>query len=747
VTPAERLLPQVALAITLAAGVWAACAALLALAVGHPEGVDSAAFLLAFAVLLPVAVAVVARGGPLAAADTTVLSTLAGIAAAGLALVLAAAKLVDELAGDEVRSSVVLLVAAIAWLAAAAILVGRARRGLPPLVGGPGAPAFPAWLPLALVPVLAVVLAWDALPGPGTLLLSLLLGAALLAAYHLLRPGELLGRGAAIAIDVAAVGAILLLVSDVSVFTFEAQSWGLQLHHNSLLGPVNDVAGGRSMLIDTYAIYGVGSAYFLAVVFELLPLGYGAFGLLVAAALAIMYAAAYAILRLAGASQPLAVTAMAAAVVSSVYSTIGTPATFPSLGILRWGFGYLLVLLAVVSVRNERWAPAVRIGGAAIVGISSIWSFEVFVYTGATYLALAIYEVASRRPEEGWLPSLAKLLAPAAAACVVAHLALTGWTLAREGELPDWGPYFGIVREYSSGPYNRIVAPPWWVGIPVAAFLFASAVAVAAVVARLPRFVSENRAALVAIAGLTVFALATFTYGVRFSSEDYVARWDLPAVMVMALWVHLAWRSRLARPARLAIAATAFWIAALLIVAGWDHLEREAGRTPLIAGLPGNGRSVESEVSRVWGNPEVQPRAATAEGLLDRYWPDQKRALVLLHPDVSVEALMRSERINLLPVSFFLADEIVAEERWGQVRPVIDEIEPGTLMLTEGFYLSPGATRDYIHAGSGPLSLEQMVIDRIRERFRLRPVVRENVGFDPVMGDDELVVVRLVPRG
>lgn len=200
-------------------------------------------------------------------------------------------------------------------------------------------------------------------------------------------------------------------------------------------------------------------------------------------------------------------------------------------------------------------------------------------------------------------------------------------------------------------------------------------------------------------------------------------------------------------PARTALAATGFWLAALLIVAGWPHLEREAGRTPLIAALPDNGRSVESEVSRAWGNPEVQPRSPAAEMLLDRYWADEDQALVLLHPDLSVEALMRTGRVNLLPVSDFLADNLVAEERWEQVRPAVDAIEPGTLMLTERFYLTPGATRDYVDAGSGPLALEQMVIDRIRERFRLRPVAAENVGFDPLMGDDELVVVRLVPRG
>jgi hypothetical protein len=68
-------------------------------------------------------------------------------------------------------------------------------------------------------------------------------------------------------------------------------------------------------------------------------------------------------------------------------------------------------------------------------------------------------------------------------------------------------------------------------------------------------------------------------------------------------------------------------------------------------------------------------------------------------------------------------------------------------MLTEHFYLEDGAMRDYVTPASPPLELEQLVIDRIRERFRLRPVATEEVGFDPVMGDDALVVVRLEPKG
>ena len=741
----DRLLPQVALAVTVAAGVWVAFAALLPIAIGHSEGVDLAAFAFAFAILLPVAVVVVARGGPLGAASSRLVSGLAAIAAVGLALALVLAKVADEIGGGEEAHSAILLGLIGLWFVA--VLRGRVGNGsVPPwLAAVDGGRA--AWLPLLVVPVLLVVLAWDVRPNAGQVVLSLILAAVLLAADRLLRRVEPAGRWGTIAIDLVAAAAIVLLLADVTVFTPEAAAWGLQLHHDSVLGPVNDVLGGREMLVDTYSIYGVGSVYFLAGLFEVVPLGYGSFGILVGAGLAVMYAGAYALLRAAGCSQALALGAMAAAVASSVYTTIGSPATFPSLGVLRWGFGLLIVAFAVWSVRRPRRAPALRVVGAAVVGLSSVWSFEVFVYTAATYAAVVAYDVAAARPAVGWPRVALRSLLPAAVACLVAHLALIAWTLIAAGQLPDWGPYLAMVREYSSGELNRIVAPPWWVGIAVGGLLFASAVAVAAIVVRAPRFELENRPVLMAIAGLTVFGIVVHTYGVRFSSEDYVARSDLPALMVMALWVELAVRSALARPARLAAAATAFWLAALLIVASWDHLEREAGRSALIAGLPGNGRSIESDVSDAWGNPPVQPRAAVAEMLLDRHWAGENRALVLLNSDLAVEALMRTGRINLLPVSAVLADDVVAKESWERVESAVDALEPGTLMLTEGFYLTPGVTRDYIEPDSGPLELEQLIVDRLRERFRLRPVAVEKVGFDPYMGDDRLLVARLMPRG
>jgi len=750
--PAERLLPQIALSVTLAAGCCAAGASLFALALGNTEGVDTAVFLFAFGVLLPATVVTVARGGPLARAEPGAISALAALAAIGLVVVLVATRIVDSRTNGDSSSSVIMLVLLGVWAGGIAISAARARRGKPPLIGDRAVRVLP-WLPIVLVSGLVAAYAFAPLPQIGDLLLSLLLGALLLTVHLVLRPAELIGRRGVIALDIAAAAAILLLVSDVTAYTSQAQllepdselgggtlaSW-LQFHHHPFLGPTNDVLEGRTVLVDTYSAYGIANIYLFAAVFQLVPIGYGTFGMIVAAGLALVFAAAYAILRLAGCSQVLAMTAMAAAIFSSVFNTIGSPAATPSLGVIRWGFGYLLVLLALLALRSERWAPRLRIASAAIVGVSAIWSFEVFIYTSATYATLVAFWAALEGSERGWLRSVASMLVPAAAAVVVAHLTLALGTLIVAGQLPDWTSYLAFLREFSVGPLNRIPAQPWWSGVVVGALYFASAAAVAAVVSRARDFASENGPALMAIAGMTAFGVATLTYAVRFSHDDAVMRLSLPALMLAALWIHLAARSGLARPTRTALAATGFWLAALLLVQGWNDFERKAGRAPLVAALPGVAGSIEDDISRTWSNPPIDGRLVAAEGLIDRYWPNESRALVLLFPDLNNEVLMRSGRANLLPIAYPTADNFISEETWDRVRPAVDQIESGTLMLTERFYLTPGARRDYIAPGSPALSLEQMVIDRIRSRFELQPVAGEGDG------DTELLVVRLVAR-
>jgi len=174
------------------------------------------------------------------------------------------------------------------------------------------------------------------------------------------------------------------------------------------------------------------------------------------------------------------------------------------------------------------------------------------------------------------------------------------------------------------------------------------------------------------------------------------------------------------------------------VIQGWAGLRRAIDRTPLAAAVPGSGGSLRQDLKTVWHNPPIDPRAEEAQRLLDRYWRGRSQALVLLQPDLGVEALARSGRVNVLPVPYFLMDDIAAEQVAPRVRAAIARLRPGTLMLTERFYLTPGAKRAYVGTTGGPLLLERVVLRSLRSRFRLVPVQR---------APGDLVVVRLKPRG
>jgi hypothetical protein len=747
----NRVAPALCLATFLSVAAFALAAALTGLLVGDTEGTEWGLFIAAFAVLLPAAIlvgvreAAVERRGPGGTATVALASGL------GLTAVLVASRLVRHFGGDTAAAVTLCCLIGLWAIGILAFAGSRALHRAAELARARLGDVALAWSAAAVLPALMLVMVGPILPRPLSLIVSVAIGAALLAAYLMLRPAERFGRWAGIALDVAVVLLVLGLVDDVTVWISSSQmqpdptlgggtiaaGW-LPVHYNLFLGPANDVLHGRVLLVDTYSNYGVGNIYFLAGFFKLAPLGYGTMGLLVAAALAVEYAVAYLTMRLAGCSRLIAAAAMAAAIVSSVFHIDGSPTLFLSLGAQRWGFGYLLILLAVLSARRQRqW---IRFAMAAIVGIAAIWSVEAFAYTAATFAAIVAYEALVVAPAGERLRALVRTAAPAVAAAVAAQLALTVATLlASGGHWPDWGGYFAIVRAYGKNGVGSVLAPPWWPELAVPGFLFISALVTAALTRLRPEFEAENRPALIALAAVTAFAISGFTYVVLATSADPVLRTDLPAIIAAALWVHLAGRAggSVPRAVRTAFAALAFWLVGVFVVKGWSDFVHRADRTPLVAALPGTGGSLRHDLSTITGNPPLDPRSVEGAALLDRYWPGQTKALVLVRADLAVETLVRAGRANLLPVPDTLMYGLALHSSEQRILPSLRAIPPGTLMLTEDFYLTPGAKRDFIVSNSGPLPLERFVLRNLRRRFRLVPVVR---------APDQFVIVRLTPR-
>lgn len=721
-------------------------------------------FLLALMVLIPAATvggrALANKVDP--AARRTGLTELAALAAVGILGILIAARASYALGH---RSSTVMLVLAIAWsatLAWAARRLMRGKRLLPPSVtslgGGLTDPGgAPAWVAIA---ALAGIGSLAFFPPhffhPDELAASLLLAAALLFVH--VRSRAAAPRRAGLILDVAVLVLVVMTVIDVSGYqeylrpdahtvtaagdlrlTPDELAYFHRHHEGFFLAPLNDMLHGRALLVDTSSQYGVGVFYFLAAFFQMAPLGYGALGLLVGFLTGLQFALAYGVLRLAGVARTLAIPAVVAAVLGLVLGSLGSYNDFPSTGGLRYGIPWLIVAAVLLAARRPDRRRAMWGAAIVLVGCSSVWSFETFAYAGAAYTAAAAFEAGTR--ERRRLRTFVAYIAASLAACVVAHVILAVGTRLFAGAWPDWSTYLAYLDAYAQSSL-AVVSEPWTPGLPMMLVHLASLICLAGLVTRDHELLLARRPALMAIAATNGLGIASFSYWVGLSLPNSLFFMGLPVLVVVVLWLSLASDARARVPSALKLAALAagLWFAATLAISGWQETEAKWRRTALAHTIPGTGdqNSLPKAFSRLWHSPVSDRRALQAQTVLDRHLPHGAPALVIVAFELTVETLLRSDRINVLPISHPVQDSLVPDQVNPKVISAVDALPSGTLLLTQpaAWDAAIKTTADYIAKTLTPV--QRLALDRIQSRFHLEVIDRT---------PDGLMIVRLRRRG
>jgi hypothetical protein len=722
----------------------------------------TAVYAITFAVVLPAAALVVPRLADAIAArpNRAALPVLSAVLAGGLAAAILATKLSAHLPwGDGLGT--LLAAVGIWWAGAAAALAIAARRRVwPPLLRMAGGTYVAALVAGALVLATLVCTTKLSAVTPLPLALGALAAAGILLAYErraLPRPA----RRWRIAIDAAIVLLLLLAIPELVVYepthlvpTPLFPPGVIAWHHDFLLGPTNQLLGGGALMVDApISQYGVGYIYFLAGVFEFIPIGYGTYALLDGVLTALSFVAGYAVLRIAGVSRLLAGGALAVAVVALPYNYDYTVGALPEQGPLRFGLPLVVILALLVGERWPATTPWARAAAFAALGVSSIWAFESFAYTAGTFVA-AIAVEAWLRPAGDRLRQVARQVVLAVAACVCVHLILAGATLAGTGHLPRWGQYLGILRDFLGGNAGEITYgfQPWSPVLAVAGGYLASAAAIVMLIRRAPATARRERVMLIALTTTTAYAIVLFSYADNRSSTSTSRYVMLPVALLAALWLGLLLRSRGLAPPRVRAAGLGFALAgALLLVAvAWPRTGDRLSSSALGHAYPGGGMG--GAVRRLWHSPPIDPRAPVGQQLLDRFQPAEKKVVILLPdgPDLATEILMRSGRSNKLPIGDPKADSYVPSLRIPDLRRAVAKLQPGQIVLMNQTAQQVVATLranpsvDPLNPLSpnrtifGRWGIENWVLQRIDQRFELRSVYT-----DPATG---FVVAQLVPR-
>ena len=117
------------------------------------------------------------------------------------------------------------------------------------------------------------------------------------------------------------------------------------------------------------------------------------------------------------------------------------------------------------------------------------------------------------------------------------------------------------------------------------------------------------------------------------------------------------------------------------------------------------------------------------EALVRRHWALGEPALVLLEPELTVETLLRTDRVNRLPIGHPEQDNLVLDEARPRVLRAVDRLRPGTLMLVAPASFGRPARPIAENTPEALVALQKAALDRIRARFGLQLVDSTPGGF------------------
>jgi hypothetical protein len=241
-------------------------------------------------------------------------------------------------------------------------------------------------------------------------------------------------------------------------------------NHAYFVGPLADFVNGKTLLVDINAQYGVLLFFFLKLIFpSILPLGFHSFYFLDAVLRLCGYLIFFWIARELFKSW-LYPTICTVVLILLNCQTPPSPLWYPSQGVLRFGFIYILAALVMLRDLHPRKAVWFLWLEAITAATAAFWSFEVCFYTVPPYLLFNAVEIfQSGGSPRDLIRHFIRRLIPLAAASLFILAFLETFTWLRAGQLPHWNYYFDFVRLYREG-FMMIDTPLvglWWIPVGV----------------------------------------------------------------------------------------------------------------------------------------------------------------------------------------------------------------------------------------------------------------------------------------
>lgn len=316
--------------------------------------------------------------------------------------------------------------------------------------------------------------------------------------------------------------------------------------YQAVVGPINDVLGGKTLLVNIHSQYGLLMIYVLSLIFKVIPLSYNNFFWVNYSSTIVGYILLYGSIRMWLKSVSLSVFGIFLISQHHYFSQNINILFYGQSTFLRFGWWILLLVFLIVK-EKVKLSPSLkrrRISNRQkyifngiellLLGVSVFWGFDVGVYTLAAYLAY--------RGVNDWLstPTIRKKINCIAVSWIQISITLalffaglSVFTRFRAGLWPDWRYFTGTAVQFTNG-WTMMPMPamgPYLLFLGLYAGCFAYILFVLF-------FTSDNqkqRRDLSIVSFVTVYGILQFLYYVGRSVENNLHAVILPFILLI-LW-------------------------------------------------------------------------------------------------------------------------------------------------------------------------------------------------------------------
>lgn len=253
-------------------------------------------------------------------------------------------------------------------------------------------------------------------------------------------------------VDILAVVGIIAFSSVITPWTFVDGQRLFGYDFRAFMGTINDILGGKTVLVDSFFQYGLILPYALSVIFHFIPLNHTNFFYVNYVINTLGYILMYAVARKWMRSIFIPILFILLIPLHHYYSLLTNVLFNDNITFIRFGWWTILLLYFLVRDEVFRNRSVATIVELLLVGTAVFWAFDVGVYVLFAYVTYTFIRVfLNNRTLRVQLSAFARSLFLLCLTLILFFSIFNGFSFVRAGEFPHWKEYFFHTAIFSSG--------------------------------------------------------------------------------------------------------------------------------------------------------------------------------------------------------------------------------------------------------------------------------------------------------